>query len=445
MKTHHLNLAGGILLGVLGSAAHAERFEMESVILESATAKALGGGKKSGDVATFFTAQKDMVYAALGDLGISLDSLPADIRKNLERYHTTNFAAFKLFSLGLNAQDQGKFAEAKVFFEKAVELDPNFQLAGELSVAMPNSNVTGPVQLQAALAAAASAAKSSGKVQVELDLSGAIAALQSGQTVVLGSKPDANLSTTNALDSPNDFTSTPPGSSTKYADRQAVGVGYSILNSSGVTVSVASTNEWTLDQATRDSAGLVKVGDVTEFQATRATATGSITGSLSLADGSGVSWGTWQSGPGSFSVTSKGVPVAALGPQFQYLIGQATRGMPTSGSATFTPAGGFFSNASGSIGVDFVNRNVQLNNLGFDLSGLRFANLTGAATYSDTIASGFFKGNYTSGTCTGCAAFSPAASVFTGNFLGKSASGLMFSTVLSTGNGTVSGLHAFKP
>lgn len=445
MKTHHFNFAGVFLLGVLGSAAHAERYEMESVILESATAKALGGGKRSGDVATFFTAQKEMVYAALGDLGISLDSLPVDIRKNLERFHTTNFAAFKMFSLGLNAQDQGKFAEAKAFFEKAVELDPNFQLAGELSVAMPNSNVTGPVQLQAALAAAATSATTSGKVQVEVDLSGAIAALQSGQTVVVGSKPDANLSTAGALDSTNDFTSNPPGSGTNYADRQAVGVGYSIQDASGVTVSVASTNEWTLDQATVDSAGLVKVGDVAEFQATRATAVSSITGQLDLADGSAVSWGTWQSGPGSFSVTSKGVPVGVLGPQFQYLIGQATRAMPSSGTATFTPAGGFFSNASGSIGVDFVNRSVQLNQLGFDLAGLSFANLDGAATYSDAIASGFFKGNYTSGNCTGCAAFSPAASVFTGNFLGKSANGLMFSTVLSTGNGTVSGLHAFKP
>lgn len=444
MNTRKNSLLGVCLFSLLGFSARAERFDLESAILESATSTAVGGGKKSGDIATFFTAQKEMVYAALGDLGISLESLPADIRKNLERFHTTNFAAFKMFSLGLNAQDQGKFAEAKVFFEKAVELDPNFQLAGELGLSMPDNNVTGTVQLQAVLAAAAKSATSSGKVQVEVDLSSAIAALQSGQTVVVGAKADTSVNNVSTRDSGSNYTSNPPGSSTSYADRQVVGVSYSVQDSSGVTVSVASTNEWMLDQSTSDGAGLVKVGDVAEFQATRATAASSVAGSLNLTDGSSVSWGAWKSGPGSFSVTSKGAPVAALGPQFQYMIGQATRDMPTTGTATFIPAGGFLGNASGSIGVNFVNRSVQLTNLGFDLSGRNFANLTGSATYSNTIASGFFKGNYSSGSCTGCFGFSPTASVFTGNFLGKNASGLMFSTVLSTGNGTDSGLHAFK-
>lgn len=444
MTTQKLTLAGIVLLSLMGTAVHAERFDLESAIIESTTSKAVGGGKKSGDIATFFTAQKEMVYAALSDLGIALDSLPADIRKNLERYHTTNFAAFKLFSQGLNAQDQGKFAEAKTFFEKAVELDPNFQLAGELGVSMPTSNVTGTVQLQAALVAATKNATASGKAQVEVDLSGAIAALQSGQTVVVGSKPDASAGGANARDAGSNYTSNPAGSGSNYADRQAVGVSYTLAGTSGVTVSVASTNEWTLDQVSSDSAGLRTVGDAAEFQATRSGATSSSGGSLALSDGSPVSWGTWQAGPGNFTISTQGTPVTGLGPQFQYLMGQATRDMPTAGTATFSPAGGFFGNASGSVGVDFVNRSVQLNNLGFDLSGLNFANLNGSATYSSTIASGFFKGNYNSGSCTGCVGFSPTASVFTGNFLGKAASGLMFSTVLSTGSGTVSGLHAFK-
>lgn len=445
MTTQRYSVLGACLLGLLGPVAHAERFDLESAILESATAKAIGGGKKSGDIATFFTAQKEMVYTALADLGISLDSLPADIRKNLERFHTTNFAAFKMFSLGLNAQDEGKFAEAKAFFQKAVELDPNFQLAGELGISMPASNVTGTVQMQAALAAAAKSATSSGKVQVEVDLSGAIAALQSGQNVVVGVKPDASVDSAGARSANNNYTSNPAGSGTSYADRKAVAVSYSVQDTSGVTVALATTNEWTLDQASSDAAGLVKVGDAAQFQATRSLAASTVSGSLNLADGSPVSWGTWQSGAGTaFSVSTQDGPVLGLGPQFQYLIGQATRDMPTTGTATFAPAGGFLTNASGSIGVDFVSRSVQLNNLGFTLGGADFSNLNGTATYSTTIASGFFKGNYSGGSCTGCAAFSPTASVFTGNFLGKGASGLMLSTVLSTGSGTVAGVHAFK-
>ena len=120
MKNKKYLLPGVCLLGLMATTAHAERFDLESAIIESSTSKAVGGGKKSGDIATFFTAQKEMVYAALGDLGIALESLPADIRKNLERYQTTNFAAFKLFSQGLNAQDQGKFAEAEATFKKVV-------------------------------------------------------------------------------------------------------------------------------------------------------------------------------------------------------------------------------------------------------------------------------------------------------------------------------------
>jgi hypothetical protein len=94
---------------------------------------------------------------------------------------------------------------------------------------------------------------------------------------------------------------------------------------------------------------------------------------------------------------------------------------------------------------------VQLNNLGFDLSGYTFRNLNSAATdFSSSIASGFFKGNYSSGSCASCPAFAPTSSVFSGNFLGKNASGLMFSTVLatgvnpSTGAATAAGLQVFK-
>ncbi len=435
---------GVLLVASSAFVAHAERFDLESAIIESASSKAIGGGKKSGDVSTFFTAQKEMVYAALSDLGIPLESLPVDIRRNVERMHTTNFAAFKMFSLGLNAQDQGKFAEAKAFFEKAVELDPNFELAGNLVVSMPGSNVAGTVQLQAALAAAAKAATTSGKVQVEVDLSGAIAALQSGQSVVVGSKPDASVSTASAKDASNNFTTNPAGSGSNYADRRVVAVSYLRQDATGIPIAIASTNEWTLDQVTADSTGLVKVGDAAVFQATRSNATDQPTGSVVLSSGSTVSWGTWQTGAGSYTVSSNGAAMTNLGPQFQYMIGQATRAMPTTGVTAFVPAGGFLNNVSGTIGVDFVNQAVQLNNLGFGIGNLNFANLNGAAVYSTTIGSGFFKGNYASGTCTGCTAFSPEASVFTGNFLGKTADGLMFSTVLATGNGTVSGVHAFS-
>jgi len=433
------------LLCLFPVAAHAERFDLETALIESSSAKAVGGGKQSGEIATFFTAQKEMVYGALSDLGIPLESLPLDVRKNLERYQTTNFAAFRMFSLGLNAQDQGKFAEAKAFFQKAVELDPNFELASELGVAMPSSNVTESVQLQAVLAAASRAATSSGKVQVEVDLSGAIAALMSGQTVVAGAKVDNTGGNLNAQNAYNNALNTAlPTAAANVLSRKVVGVSY-VQAQSTAPLSIASTNEWTRSQVSTDGAGLVSVGDANTLLATRAAATPQAGGALTLPDGSPVSWGYWQTNPGSFTVAANGSLVADLGPQFQYLIGEATPVMPGSGTATYNPAGGPLANVRGSIGVDFANRAVQLNNLGFDIGTLAFRNLNGSATYSNSIASGFFSGNYNNtGTCTGCTAFAPSASVFTGNFLGLGAAGLMFSTVLSTGSGTVSGLHTFQ-
>lgn len=74
---------------------------------------------------------------------------------------------------------------------------------------------------------------------------------------------------------------------------------------------------------------------------------------------------------------------------------------------------------------------------------LDFNNLGGTATYSSTIASGAFLGNYSTGACTNCSAFNPATSTFSGNFLGKGATGVLFSTVLNTGSGTVAGAHVF--
>jgi hypothetical protein len=87
---------------------------------------------------------------------------------------------------------------------------------------------------------------------------------------------------------------------------------------------------------------------------------------------------------------------------------------------------------------------VTLQGLGFALDGQVFSGLTGSARYDAQTPSGAFSGNYTGGSCTGCAAFAPGASVFGGNFLGQSADGLVLSTILLTGNGTSGGVTLFQ-
>lgn len=428
-------------------AAQAERFSMEGAIVNSIDAKTVGTTRSEGEINDLFVAQKKMVVDILNDLGTPFDSLPKEIRDSISRFHTRNFEAFRAFSSGLNALDAGRYAEAKAFFQKAKELDPNFQLAGELEVSMPQTNIETGLQLQAALREAAKSATSSGKTRVEVDASRAVAALLSGQSVVLGASSNSstdNNPITNTTGS--DYTSNEPGSASQFAGRTVVGVTYSLGADTSSPVQVSSTNEWTVDQVGLSNNILQSVGDSTEFLATKDGASAAAVGSQLLGDNSTVYWGSWSSAPGaSAKVTVGGTTTTSpqLGSEFHYMIGQATREMPTSGSATFLPAGGFMSGVSGNIGVNFVTRDVQLNDLGFTLGGLQFSQLNGATTYSSTIGSGFFKGNYTSGLCPACPAFSPTASTFTGNFLGAGADGLMLSNILQTGTSTVGGVHLF--
>jgi hypothetical protein len=128
-----------------------------------------------------------------------------------------------------------------------------------------------------------------------------------------------------------------------------------------------------------------------------------------------------------------------------YAYADATRSMPTTGTAVFSPAGGSLGQASGTVAVNFVTRGVELQNLGFNIGSLAFSGLNGSATYSDRIASGTFGGNYSSGTCTGCTAFTPVSSSFGGSFVGRNADGLVFSTFLLTGGGgSAAGVHVFR-
>lgn len=425
-------------LCTLAAPALAEQFALESLILSGRSGKALGGSKKVAALDEFFKTQKDLVFATLNDLGIDINTLPPTVRAKLARYHTTNFEAFRLFSQGLDAQDGGRFAEAKALFRQAVALDPNFELANELSFSMPDTTATSELQLQAVLSAATQSASSSGKTRVEVDVSGALSALQSGQSLVLAESAEQTMDTTDL-----DYTSNEAGSGGQFGDRKVVGFSYRL---SDINVGAAATGEWALDQVVQDSnRGLVSFGDAGDFLARRNSAQDNQLGELSLRDGSLVSWGEWlSSGSNSFEIASAAGSFANLAPEFQYMIGKATHDMPSSGTVSFSPAGGFLNNVSGTIAVNFVNRTVQLNNLGFGIGSMSFSGLQGSTSYAPGSSLVGFQGNYSAGSCQGCAAFSPQGSSYTGNFLGVNADGLMFSTVMATGDGTESGVHLFR-
>ncbi len=449
-------LGAAALAAMFGQAALAQSFVIESAVLDSRSAQSLGVSTERGAMADFFRAQKAMTFGIMRAAGIALDQLPADVRARIERFQTTNLDAFRAYSQGLDLKDQGRFAEAKEFFRRAADLDPGFGLAVEQQQAMPQVNVGSGVQLRAVIAAASSTAVDRGKQGFTVDLAAATAALQAGQTVVVTTAP---VEQAQAASKSGDFSSNPPGASGQFAPHQVAGLSFGYKDSSGSEQNLSIVNEYPGSKYVANAGVLDGVGAAGDFQAQRIGATVGATGapnaSLLLADGVTTAyWGTWLSKPGtasSASVTVSGAALTAptLG-NVDYVLAEATRQMPSSGVAEFRPAVsaggvamGTFSAASGSIKLDFALRTVELKDLGFSVNGLAFSGLRGSALYDPNVASGAFQGKYSAGACPTCASFAPGSSIFGGNFVGRNADGLIFSTILLTGSGTASGVHLF--
>ena len=136
-----LSLSVGCLLGVFPAQAE-DQFSMNALTVESKSGDSLGSSTASSDMAGFFQAQKTLVNHMLTQIGIPPESLPPEVQADLAKPQTTNIQALIAFSTGLDQLDKGEFAEAKASFATATHLDPGFQLALTLQVAMPDKPTT---------------------------------------------------------------------------------------------------------------------------------------------------------------------------------------------------------------------------------------------------------------------------------------------------------------
>jgi hypothetical protein len=426
--------------------AMAQGFTMEGAVIDSRTGTSLGVVTERGELAALFRAQKAMTFGILRSAGISLDQLSPEVRARIERFATTNVEAFRAFSQGLDLKDQGRFAEAREAFRRAAELDPSFALAAEQQQSMPDLNVTAGVQLRAVIAAAAGAAVERGKGTVVVDLARAAAAVQAGQNVALV-RADASTPIGD-----NSFTANPAGSGSQFRAPASVGFVFT-QDLGGLSIATTASSVVKGAEALVSNAGVLEtLGNDQTFKAERRGATATPPQTLLLGDRATVAyWGSWASAPGSSAlVTVAGSPgnpgqtlqAPTLG-QVDWVVAEATRVMPTQGLGTFTPAGGPMRNVTGSILVNFQLGTVALQNLGFQIGGNTYANLSGNTTYVPSDPAGPFRGNYTAGTCSGCVGFLPTSSLFLGSFAGRQAEGLVFSTVLVNSVGTQAGTHLF--
>lgn len=429
---------------LLAGAAQAQTFVLESAVIDSRSGANLGVSTERGEVASLFRAQKALTFGILRSAGIDLNALPPDVRARIERFQTTNLEAFRAYSNGLDLKDQGRFAEAREQFRRAAELDPNFGLAAEQQQAMPEITLGAAVQLRAALAASAGQAVSRGQATYAVDAQRAIAAAQGGLAVVQGRAApptDAGILEKGYQD---EYAETGTGSGTNALRNLGTATAFGLAPD----VRIALAGEWKGGQYRTEGGQLVAAGDpALGLVLQRGGATAAPGGSIDLADGSRVYWGQWLSSAGATAaVQLRGstITTPTLG-TVDWIAGETTRTLPGSGTATFTPAGGGnLANVSGSIAVDFQLRTVALNNLGFTIDGLAFSGLQGTATMRPGSLSGLFNGNYTAGSCAGCTGFLPGASSYAGNFLGRNADGLLFSTTLATEGATKGGITVLK-
>lgn len=81
---------------------------------------------RSGTLERLFQLEKEMVFRVIERLDITLT--PAE-RRAIEKVPTQNLQAFLAYSRGLRQEDEGRYAEASASYQRAAELDPNFEAA----------------------------------------------------------------------------------------------------------------------------------------------------------------------------------------------------------------------------------------------------------------------------------------------------------------------------
>jgi len=109
---------------------------VKSTIASSSKQDVVGIFTVTAEEQEFYILEKEIVFAILKVLGISLTPAEEEL---VGKYHTKNLKAVTYFGMGLEALDEGNWEEAKNLFDKAREEDPEFLLAGNAASACPDA------------------------------------------------------------------------------------------------------------------------------------------------------------------------------------------------------------------------------------------------------------------------------------------------------------------
>lgn len=105
-----------------------DNVRIDASLAETATTEVSQVDEVTGKLEAIFQLEKDLAFKIIDDLGITLSK---EERQAIEKIPTESLLAFMAYSRGLDYEDRGMYNEAKAEYQKAVELDPNFDLAKE--------------------------------------------------------------------------------------------------------------------------------------------------------------------------------------------------------------------------------------------------------------------------------------------------------------------------
>ena len=111
-------------------------YRINSAVTDVARGRVLGVQEARGRQAEFFTMQKQVVYAILESLDIR--DLPPAVR----RIHTRSWEAYARFAAGLQLLADDRLADARQAFAQALAIDPQFLLAEEAALGVPERLAT---------------------------------------------------------------------------------------------------------------------------------------------------------------------------------------------------------------------------------------------------------------------------------------------------------------
>jgi tetratricopeptide (TPR) repeat protein len=122
-----------------GSMADFEKGSMmiASAVVDTDRGTSIGAQEVQGVIKQFYELEKKIACQIITDLGKNCDTVPAGFNK----IHTKNLQALVWYSWGLEYFDEESYDDAREMFQKAIEEDPQFELAASALLLTPTSTM----------------------------------------------------------------------------------------------------------------------------------------------------------------------------------------------------------------------------------------------------------------------------------------------------------------